>query len=853
MKKLFPALALLATVACSGAGDEAATSEPPPSDGERLVEEGDIVRLEGNTMFVLNRWRGLLVVDLNEPTHPAVTGSIPYRSDPLELYVRNGHVFAVLRSPVDEELCPTCQGNPAYQSLLLVVNVQNPAAPRLVAKVVLDGFVTDTRFVGSAFYAVSNRGSLVQSVDLSDPARPRAVDRLALEHGDYQTQVLVTDKIFYVATAQDRNSETFGECGDRYSGAACTMITAIDVSSPTGQLRLGARYALSGYLMNRWALDHHEGTLRLMVRPSRWRGSDRPATLRTFRASSAYELEALASLPLLTERPEQLTAVRFDGPRAFAVTFERIDPLFTIDLQDPARPKLMGHLETPGWLDFILPRGDRLIAVGRDRDHDSGPWKLHVSLYDVSNLAQPRLLARALFGNGFDQLADDPNELAKVVRVVDELGLVLVPFHALNNRNLSPAQGQLQLFQFTRDTIVLAGNVVHPGVILRALPLEGSKLVTISHESAEVLDVSQPARPKVVGQLQLARQIRDVVLTDSHNLVLWENPATGRATLSLLPPGTTDLPLATSSVDVGIADRLFVSGARIFAVSTRAYVPASATVVTLGPQPTLSVVATINVGHSAYFNGSGAGDRLGSTVMPLGENHLAFLGQADKSELVVVDETGVVGKLEWSGVEDPVFLGRHQGHLVVRARERRNPFGPPEAVPPYILAFIDASNPAAPRLLAQTRVAGLPFLAQDGLLISDVNRSFTISNIDAAGAVTGASTMPGISEFSVALDGALAAVRTPGSLRLLDLTMPTTPRELARIAQPRGGAVRALVRGRAFLEGAFVYDLRNGNPRLEAQLPSSLPLVDVRSRPTPTSTQAYFSGGFHGVHVLALD
>jgi hypothetical protein len=71
-----------------------------------------------------------------------------------------------------------------------------------------------------------------------------------------------------------------------------------------------------------------------------------------------------------------VTATRFDGPRAFVVTFERVDPLWTIDLSKPAEPRALGHLEIPGFVDHLEPRvrarsqrgrhivaGDRLLAV----------------------------------------------------------------------------------------------------------------------------------------------------------------------------------------------------------------------------------------------------------------------------------------------------------------------------------------------------------------------------------------------------------------------------------------------------------------------------------------------------------
>ena len=92
--------------------------------------------------------------------------------------------------------------------------------------------------------------------------------------------------------------------------------------------------------------------------------------------------------------------MRFDGPRGYAITAERKDPLFTIDLSNPALPKQAGELEMPGWIFHMEPRGDRLIGFGYD-DTDASQANLAVSLFDVSDLdeaddAQARLVRLGL-------------------------------------------------------------------------------------------------------------------------------------------------------------------------------------------------------------------------------------------------------------------------------------------------------------------------------------------------------------------------------------------------------------------------------------------------------------------------
>ena len=128
------------------------------------------------------------------------------------------------------------------------------------------------------------------------------------------------------------------------------------------------------------SVDHHLFVLR-----------ENPATL---------SLDVIGQLPN-DERPKEigkpnefLYGVRFLGERAFAVTFEQIDPLYGIDLSDPEDPKLAGALEITGFSDLLHPvTDDLLLGLGQSQ---SGAVKLE--LFDVSDLADPRSVGQHVLG-----------------------------------------------------------------------------------------------------------------------------------------------------------------------------------------------------------------------------------------------------------------------------------------------------------------------------------------------------------------------------------------------------------------------------------------------------------------------
>jgi hypothetical protein len=131
-----------------------------------------------------------------------------------------------------------------------------------------------------------------------------------------------------------------------------------------------------------------------------------PARLTVLRErTSDRTLQTLATLPN-TQRPghigkpgEQIHGVRFLGDRAYVVTFRQVDPLYVLDLTNPADPKVAGELEMPGFSDLLLPLPNGLLfGVGREADEFGLTTGVKVALFDVADATRPRLLANQVFG-----------------------------------------------------------------------------------------------------------------------------------------------------------------------------------------------------------------------------------------------------------------------------------------------------------------------------------------------------------------------------------------------------------------------------------------------------------------------
>ena len=149
-------------------------------------------------------------------------------------------------------------------------------------------------------------------------------------------------------------------------------------------------------------MNEHKGDLRLIASQWDWSNVDFvDHQLYILRESGTRPgLDIVSTLPN-DSRPEEigkpneaLYGVRFLGDVAYAVTFEQIDPLYSIDLSDPGDPFIAGELVVTGFSDFLHPVSDDLL-LGLGRSAQGG---IKVELFDVSNIAQPLSRGSAVIG-----------------------------------------------------------------------------------------------------------------------------------------------------------------------------------------------------------------------------------------------------------------------------------------------------------------------------------------------------------------------------------------------------------------------------------------------------------------------
>lgn len=541
----------------SGNGGGAAGEDPqaapdePTEDPERIISEADIIQTQGDLLFALSRYSGLAIISLQNPDQPVLLGRKALAGEPFEMYLDGSTIYAMFNGWGQYHELEDGGFEWVTSSHVAILDISTPSAIETLASFDLPGTIADSRKVGDVLYTVSfengwcwdcdpDPNTTVTSFNVANPQEVELVDQLRLpdggvEYGWTRSISVTTDRI-YVGGVEWSSSD--------YDSST---IEAVDISDASGQLQLGASVRVSGQILSRWQMDEYEGVLRVISQP--WNTSVYPR-IETFQILSSDEITPIASAEIVTPIPESLRAVRFDGDRAFAITAEQVDPLFTIDLANPAAPAVVGELEIPGWVFHIEPRGDKLLALGFDNANADG--SLNVSLFDVSDMTSPTLDKRVHFGGDWGNFAEDQDRIHKAFKILPDLGLILVPFSAWNwdEGGCGGYESGIQLVDWSDSDLTLRGVAPVRGNARRAF-LHEDRLFALSDEQLRGYDISDRDEPTKTAELALSAHVSQVVVSGDHAVRLSADWWTSEPRLEIVSAAEPNAIGAIGSVDLG--------------------------------------------------------------------------------------------------------------------------------------------------------------------------------------------------------------------------------------------------------------------------------------------------------------
>jgi len=479
---------------------------------QREVVESDIWSIHNDTLYFFNSLRGLQVIDLKDKSNPVIRGVLPMPAAGEQMYtLGDKHVILLVRDGCN------WWGNDA-ESQAIIVNVAGNT-PVIEASVPVKGYIRESRLVGTALYIASQtyitkqavnpatgdtytrweHGTQVSAFDLKTPAKP--VARETVFYSGYNNDIYATDKFLFVSTSVPK---------DYYK----TDLRCIDISAPNGTMKEAATIRTAGRVADKFKIRLSDDTLTVISEELKSNSSANRnrwlTTLETFSLANPHKPEALGTLSLA--KGERLFATRFDADRVYIVTYERIDPLWIVDLSDPRKPVIKGELEVPGWSTYIQPLGDRLVSIGVD-DTNNGR-RVAVSLFDVSDVTRPKLFDKVTMGDRWSWSEAQYDE--KAFTVLPHAGLILVPYQGHEEGGYVK---NVQIIDLNEKTLKKRGVIEHALQPRRATEYQ-DYILSISGKELLTVDATDRDNPVVKSEVELAWTVDQVIPTGDYLLQL---------------------------------------------------------------------------------------------------------------------------------------------------------------------------------------------------------------------------------------------------------------------------------------------------------------------------------------------
>lgn len=299
-----------------------------------------------------------------------------------------------------------------------IYDISDRTAPTAVASLGQDGYGVDSRMIGDTLYLVTSYypdAPVAEQPGTFAPCTYRDGEPTPLECGciamlpDDDTMtfsvlgsysipdagVIGTQSILGGGDTVYMNAEHLYLCRITYNDTVTdtkqdgqyeitahtetvdTVISRYDVAE--NKLAYSASATVPGGLLNQFSLDEKDGFLRVVTTEDRndfrvFVDAENDFTNYksdgTQRSNDLFvldgDLKQIGSVTGLAQ-DELVYSVRFQGDYGYFCTYRTTDPIFAVDLTDPAAPKVVGEVKLSGYSDYLhFWSEDRLFGLGME-------------------------------------------------------------------------------------------------------------------------------------------------------------------------------------------------------------------------------------------------------------------------------------------------------------------------------------------------------------------------------------------------------------------------------------------------------------------------------------------------------
>ena len=383
---------------------------------EESVGEADVVKTDGSRLYVMSGNRVEIVDIASEEMEEIAAVTVDPDSYIRELYVEGSRmaVFYTQSKFTQEDGIEVRSREFACTD---VYDISDPSAPVKLNTFSQSGVYNTMRvkdgyaYVISSFYPDtasprSDVGAYVPSVQ----GGTLEADRIFMPEQEMGSEYTVITA-FSLADPQEQTDSkaVFGSAGLCYVSSENIYVTETcydtddtgmsrtavrKVAYHDGQLEGAAQAKVDGMLKDSFCIDESNGYLRLVTTITSDNGvmpiSGDSSAAEPDSSNALYvldgELQVTGEIRDLAPG-ETVYSARFMGDTGYFVTFRQVDPLFSVDLSDPASPQIIGELKIPGFSEYLHPYGEGLLlGIGMDVDEEGVTTEgVKLSMFDISD------------------------------------------------------------------------------------------------------------------------------------------------------------------------------------------------------------------------------------------------------------------------------------------------------------------------------------------------------------------------------------------------------------------------------------------------------------------------------------
>ena len=371
------------------------------------VDESDIAKIDGSYIYTVED-KYIVITDIRDGKLKEVTRFLPKdcgASDRvMEIYVDGDQLILVVQCyetslEEDSAFCYKMNGKSTTQ--IQVYSIVDRKNPEFEGRLIQDGYYNTSRKIGDVVYLFTQYNMTSDVVGYVEKeytsvipkvnGEKVAASEIYLPESSGESGILVSsldvnkpDKVLdsklvisgYAQTYISKDALYLYE--EDYDGAMITNIAKFALDE--GRISGVAAAAVSGYVRDTFAINASDGYLRVL----------------TTDYSTEDEVNALYILDENMKLTGQLTgiapgeeiyAARFMGNTGYFVTYRNTDPLFTVDLSNPAKPEIIGELKVTGFSEYLHFWDDtHLLGIGYESDENTGNIEnIKLSMFNIEN------------------------------------------------------------------------------------------------------------------------------------------------------------------------------------------------------------------------------------------------------------------------------------------------------------------------------------------------------------------------------------------------------------------------------------------------------------------------------------